>query len=212
MRLPHLGGYQVTVKKDDIARGAVNSQDIKNRAILGLDVRNDALGGRQINESSLGTVPSANTASSATNAQNAVDATNAQNADKVDGQDAAAFAPAAHNHDLRYYMRSEVDGFLRAQRFVETGNGVGSNFGCAGGELGVRIANGLNEGVDDRFTFQTPGSASEAFGQIRSEGSIRSSSADVSGVTHTAGTGVYCVQFNAAAGALESAVVAVHNN
>jgi hypothetical protein len=105
---------------------------------------------------------------------------------------------------------SEISDVLAQQRFVETANGVGNNAGCAGGELGVVVSDGNGEPVDDRFTFQVPG-APEAFGQIRSDGSIRNSSANVSGVTHTTDTGVYCVQFTSV-GDLEAAVVSIHVN
>jgi len=82
-----------SVKKDDIARGAVNSSDIRNNAatssdirnntirgndvrnnsltgsdvtrIRGGDVSNDSLTGSDVNEASLGKVPSAGTADSA---------------------------------------------------------------------------------------------------------------------------------------------------
>ncbi len=97
---------------------------------------------------------------------------------------------------------------------VRAGSGVGNNFGCQSTELGVRLANGLGAFVDDRFTFQVQGGggANQAWGQIRSDGSIRSSSANVSGVTHVTGSGVYCIQFNANPGDLEGAVVTLHFN
>ena len=102
-----------------------------------------------------------------------------------------------------------ADGLFSTQRFVETGNGVGNNFGC-GSALGVRVANGLDVAVDDRFTFQVPGASAQAWGQIRSGGSIRSSSPNVTSVDHPE-TGVYCIQI---LGSLdfEGAVVSMHLN
>lgn len=102
------------------------------------------------------------------------------------------------------------DSLFGAQRFVETGNGVGNNFGCTTG-LGVRIANGLDVSVDDRITFQVPGPSAQAWGQIRNEGSIRSSSPNVTTVDHPE-TGVYCVQFSGGGLDLEGAVVSMHLN
>lgn len=105
------------------------------------------------------------------------------------------------------------DSVLGSQRFVETANGVGNSAGCQGGELAVVVTDGLGAPADDRFTFQVPGGA-PAFGQIRSDGSIRNSSANVSGVTHQAGSGAYCIQFSVSQTqeALEGAVVAMHVN
>jgi hypothetical protein len=200
-------------------KSTVDSGDLKNRNVKNADIatgannsrttRNDSLTGTDINESTLGKVPSAANADSATNATNA---TKAQDSGTLDGLDSSAFALAGHDHDSRYYTQSQVNSFLSAMRLPETGNGVGNNFGCPGTELGVRIANGLGEFVDHRFTFQVQGSSAQAWGQIRSDGSIRSSSSNVSGVTHTAGTGVYCIQFSASAGDLEGAVVTPHLN
>ena len=92
-------------------------------------------------------------------------------------------------------------------------NGVGNEAGCASGELGIVVRDGRGDPVDTRFSFQVPGTP-EAYGQIRSDGSIRNSSANVTSVTHTTGTGIYCIHFNVAIGQpeLESAVAAPHEN
>jgi hypothetical protein len=92
-------------------------------------------------------------------------------------------------------------------------NGVGNNAGCASGDLGIVVRDGRGDPIDARFSFQVPGSP-EAFGQIRSDGSIRSSSANVASVTHTADSGIYCIHFGVAltADALEAAVAAPHEN
>lgn len=112
-----------------------------------------------------------------------------------------------------YYPKSEIDTKLAHDLAVQTGNGVGNNFGCASGTLGVGIVNGNGDPADFRFTFQVPG-ATPAYGQIRSGGSIRSSSANVTTVDHTAGSGVYCIHFSVAIGgqALEGSVVSLHLN
>jgi hypothetical protein len=99
--LAALGGTAValpggnSVKKDDIAAGAVNSSDLRNNSVLGRDVRTSTLRGSDIgantvtgsdvNEGSLGTVPSANTANSAGTANTANSAAQAGNAGTVDG-------------------------------------------------------------------------------------------------------------------------------
>lgn len=158
------------------------------------------------------------------------------NADKVDGLDSSAFAAAAHNHDDRYYTESEVDErvagkaslghvhddryyekssvdhLFARQRFIETGNGVGNNLNCISvGGLSVGVTNGRGEPVNARFTFFVPGSSGQAYGHIRSDGSIRSSSPNVTSVTQPS-TGVYCVQIAGGGFDLESAVATMHVN
>ena len=112
-----------------------------------------------------------------------------------------------------YYTKTEIDAKLHNVLTVVTANGVGNDLGCASGTLAVGITDANAAPVDDRFTFQVPG-APEAYGQIRSDGSIRSSSANVTSVDHTTGTGVYCIHFTAAPtqDQLESAVVSLHDN
>ncbi len=102
--LAALGGTAValpggnSVKKDDIAAGAVNSSDIRNNTVLGRDVRTSTLRGSDVgantitgsdvNEGSLGKVPSATSADnagSAGNASTAGFATSAGNAGTTDG-------------------------------------------------------------------------------------------------------------------------------
>lgn len=70
-----------SVKKDDIARGAVGNSDIaknaitarkvKNRSITGRKLRLNSVGGGAVKESSLGKVPSAGSADSASTANSA---------------------------------------------------------------------------------------------------------------------------------------------
>jgi hypothetical protein len=114
----------------------------------------------------------------------------ADDADRLDGYDSADFARA--------------DSVLTAG----IANAVGDEAGCGGG-LAVVIRNARGGGVDHRFTFQVAGGT---FGQIRADGSVRSSSSNVSGVRHTAGTGIYCVQFSSGVtqNSLEGGVVSVH--
>jgi hypothetical protein len=73
------------VKRADIGRNAVNGGKVANNSLTGADARNDSLTGTDIQESSLGTVPSANTANSAAQAGNA---------DTLDNQDSSNFLPA----------------------------------------------------------------------------------------------------------------------
>jgi hypothetical protein len=208
-----VGYAAATIDSGDIVDDSIRSKDVKNRGLRGKDVRRDGLGGGVIKETTLGQVPTAANATNATNATNAASATNAANADTLDGLDSGAFATSGHDHDGRYYTETEVDGFLSALRFIETGNGVGGNFGCPGTTLGVQITDGRGTPVDDRFTFQVPNGANPSHGQIRSDGSLRSgNNVAPAGATHTPGTGVYCVPFVAAPGALESAVVSIHLN
>jgi hypothetical protein len=59
------------VKRSDIGRNAVTGSKIKNGAVGSRDARNNSLTGTDINESTLGEVPSANTANTANSAGNA---------------------------------------------------------------------------------------------------------------------------------------------
>jgi hypothetical protein len=124
-----------------------------------------------------------------------------------------------------YYKKSEIDSKLTtvdsklsgieskltAVLTAFTANGVGNDLGCASGTLAVGVTDGNGAPTDGRFTFQVPG-APEAYGQIRSSGSIRNASANVTSVDHLA-AGVYCVHITPAPTQiqLESAVVSIHN-
>jgi hypothetical protein len=70
------------VKGKDLANNAVTGKKIKNGSITGADVKDDSLTGADINESTLGQVPSANTANSANTASSA---NSAGNADQLGG-------------------------------------------------------------------------------------------------------------------------------
>jgi len=71
------------VRSKDIRNSNVRSGDIRNGTVTGTDVRNDSLTGADINESTLGMVPSANTANSASTANTANTANSAANVDKL---------------------------------------------------------------------------------------------------------------------------------
>jgi hypothetical protein len=85
-----------------------------------------------------------------------------------------------------------VTGWPGFRSWPTRANGVGNEAGCASGELGIVVRDGRGDPIDARFSFQVPGTP-EAFGQIRSDGSIRTSSANVAGVTHTTNSGIYCI-------------------
>jgi hypothetical protein len=63
-----------TVRSKDIRNNAVTARDIRNGSAGGGDVRNDSLTGDDVLESSLGTVPSANSAGTADDASTASNA------------------------------------------------------------------------------------------------------------------------------------------
>jgi hypothetical protein len=82
------GSIGSTAVKDN----ALRSQDIRNNNLQGKDVRNNGLKGADVLESSLGTVPSAQTAQTAQTAQSAQSAQTAQSAagaESVDGMNLA---------------------------------------------------------------------------------------------------------------------------
>jgi hypothetical protein len=73
------------VKNKDIRKNAVTGKKVKNGSLGGADVKNNSLTGADINESTLGQVPSANSANSANTANSATTAGFAQNAGAVNG-------------------------------------------------------------------------------------------------------------------------------
>jgi hypothetical protein len=82
------------VRSADIKNGGATSADLRNDGMTSTDVRDNTLTGTDIDESSLGTVPSANSANHATNATNAANATNAKtaaNANALGGLPAGAY-------------------------------------------------------------------------------------------------------------------------
>jgi hypothetical protein len=69
------------VKRSEIGRNAVTGAKIRNGTVSGADARNGSFTGSDIDESTLGQVPSANTADSANTANSANTAANATSAD-----------------------------------------------------------------------------------------------------------------------------------
>jgi hypothetical protein len=112
--------------------------------------------------------------------------------------------------DHRYYTKRQVRERLASRLSIGIANGMGNELGCASGTVAVGIRNGNGRSADHRFTFQVPGSPG-AYGQIRSDGSIRTSSATVNNVTHTA-RGVYCIGFAVSIGQVEreTTIVSLH--
>jgi hypothetical protein len=188
------------------AASSINGSEIKSRTIKGKklikktvsrkEVKDDTLTGNQINESTLGIVP---------------------NADKLDGMDSTEFlgvtAKAADSDKLDGL---DSTNFSVASETFRAGvaNGVGNEAGCASG-VAVVIRNGLGNQVDHRFTMQLFAGATNvpAYAQIRSDGSIRNGSANVTAVSHTNNSGVYCVTVtNATQAQEESTVLSVHDS
>ncbi len=102
-----------------------------------------------------------------------------------------------HNHHDLYYTKAEVDALLAtATRAVAVtvgnGEGVGGTICSPGGgiELFTRTADGTLR--DARFAFVVP---DYAHGQIRANGSLRTSTPNVIAVEHPA-EGSYCIKFS----------------
>jgi len=134
-------------------------------------------------------------------------------ASQISGKNIKNRSIAAKKLKKHTLTTTEIADSLANQMFrAGVANGVGNEAGCASGQLAIVTRNGVGNAVDHRFSFQVPG-GSPAFGQIRADGSVRQSSANVSGVTHTAGTGVYCVKFSVSItqAAIESSVAAPHD-
>jgi hypothetical protein len=68
-----------SVRTKDVRNNNLRGSDVRNGTLRGTDVGNDSLSGLDINESTLGTVPSANTANTANAANTAGSATSADN-------------------------------------------------------------------------------------------------------------------------------------
>jgi hypothetical protein len=124
------------------------------------------------------------------------------------GGSATTVARSDHAHDDRYFTQSQLTG-LSAAVSGGNGEGVGGNI-CSGTSNGVEvfIKNSLGALVDARFSFIVPGFS---HGQIRSDGSIRSSLPNLVSVQHPA-VGQYCLVFSTSPGqvAAEATVVSVH--
>jgi hypothetical protein len=85
-----------SVKAADIARNAVTGPKIRNGAVTAAKVRNNSLTGADINESTLGQVPSANTANTANHANTANTANHANTANTANHANTANNANTAN--------------------------------------------------------------------------------------------------------------------
>ena len=73
------------INGNQIVKGSIGAGKLKNGTITSTQVKANSLTGGSINESSLGTVPAAQTATTATTAASATTATTAGNANTLDG-------------------------------------------------------------------------------------------------------------------------------
>jgi hypothetical protein len=118
---------------------------------------------------------------------------------------ANTIARSDHMHDDRYFTRAELSG-LSAAVGGGNGQGVGGSI-CTGAGIEIFIKNGLGELVNARFSFIVP---EFGYGQIRSDGSIRTSSANLTSVQHPS-PGAYCLVFTSTPGPqAEATVVSIH--
>lgn len=119
---------------------------------------------------------------------------------------ATTVARSDHTHDDRYFTQSQLSGLSAA---VSGGNGEGvGNTICSGTLNGVEvfIKNSLGNPVNARFSFIVP---EFGYGQIRSDGSIRSSTPNLVSVQHPS-VGAYCLVFSASPTSREATVVSIH--
>jgi hypothetical protein len=139
------------VKTRDIARNAVTTPKIRNGAVNSRKVRNNSLTGTDINESTLGQVPSANTANHANTATNA---------DKVDGRDAEQLdsngfiaisdgnvnLPAGANTTTVSTLNVPAGSYMIFAR-----GGVNNNGGASDNQVSCTLAAGATTQVVDNF-------------------------------------------------------------
>jgi hypothetical protein len=161
-------------------------------------LKKNTVTGAEVNEPTLGIVP------------------NAKNAKKLGGLGPSAFLPVAGkaaDADKLDGLDSKSFGLAGQPTRAQDANGVGNDAGCASDTLGIVVRDGRGDPIDGRFSVQVPG-PTLAYGQIRADGSIRTSSANVTSVTHVTGTGVFCIHFSVVIGQaeLEAAVAAPHEN
>jgi len=84
-------------------------------------------------------------------------AATAGDADMVDGKHASEFSPVAHNHNMLYYSKAEVDGLmsalqaevnvLKAKLAKVTVSADGANIYITGANLNIRSGSGTTDGV-----------------------------------------------------------------
>ena len=88
------------VKASDIAKNAVRGGKVRNGSLTGADAKDDSITGTDVQETSLGTVPSANTASSAGTANTANSANTANTANSANSANTANDIPDLNFQDL----------------------------------------------------------------------------------------------------------------
>lgn len=120
---------------------------------------------------------------------------------------APTIARSDHTHDDRYFTQTQLSGLNAAVR-GGNGEGVGGNICTLPNGIEIFIRDGFGQPVNARFSFIVPGFA---HGQIRSDGSIRTGTANLTSVQHPS-TGAFCLVFNAAPGqvAAEATLVSIH--
>lgn len=127
---------------------------------------------------------------------------------------------SAHDHNDLYYTETEIDhklgdfytkgemsDLLQKPAYGGNGEGVGGTI-CVAGQIEVFLYNPRHQPVDGRFSFIVP---DFSYGQIRSNGSIRTSSGPLINVEHP-GPGQYCLVFSTppSGAARESTVISIH--
>ena len=105
------------VKGKDIGKNAVTGKKVKNGSLTGADVRDNSLTGADVNESTLGQVPSANSANTANSA------TSAGNASTVGGNAVRVF--------------SLLGASPQSERVVLDLDGLQLSASCAGGSVTI---------------------------------------------------------------------------
>jgi hypothetical protein len=159
----------------------LSGRDIRNHSITHVDLRKNTLTGREINESKLGRVPSARLAASATiadsanlaknadNATNAAHALNASTADAAglakDAQSLAGMQASTFEHASRTAFGSApaspagaptektVLSWPEAGMKITNASDASLGGGCAGGDLGIGVANSRSSGGAGIVTF-----------------------------------------------------------
>ena len=194
----------------------VNGSQLKNGSVAGKKLKRNTLTGKQIRESKLGAVPNAKALGGLPAAGYLTTTGKAADADKLDGLDSTAFLGAgAKAADADKLDGKDGSAYSLANQTFRAGvaNGVGSDAGCASGTLAIVVRDGQGNPIDHRFTFIVP-SATPDFGQVRSTGSLRENSTNVTSVDHTTGSGTYCIHFTTppTQALIESSVAAPHDD
>jgi phage-related protein len=140
-----LGGSSyaaVKVAGKDIRNGTVASKDVKDGSLTGADVQDDSLTGADLNESTLGQVPSANSANSANTANKANSADTATTANSATTA-TTANGVAANGVDTAAIQDNAVTSpklggsSVTASKLANTTDGITTTSIPAGGTLNV---------------------------------------------------------------------------